>query len=472
MPPQRRPAAAPKAAPKPSAAAATARHAEIQSRTGGASAAAERIKARRGSQQHTDLSPDLQREVELLKQRENKTMTYVWIVCGVLFLAAGGVLGNTLYQRKVLDDKEKQYQQSLDNLLSDLNHYDALKAEDATKILEIGALSSNKELYKGSRIDGQVAGKMSQAQRTIDSATERKDLLERLDQLTRTADGADSQPMDTIKSARRTGQDLADKASIMDDDFKTRVTTAREKVDRAYLTKLLKDAKDKGQTREALTAFTMAEIEIRNALDKTLSGSKDPERKTWYQELYKTLLSDSDAAAVSVFNQGTVDGEPWKDALSSESEWLHSDNLVGFQVKDGQLHVVGPKAGSGRLGSMSVGDRLQLKDFVAQVEFTPIKGNANLYFRVYNRMSSSESYSLNTMGKDPNLKPGQTYTMNISAIGSTLSVKFPNTDVPPFEEQVSATKQRFGSIGFELSEDCEMKITTFKYKELRSNKRP
>ena len=55
---------------------------------------------------------------------------------------------------------------------------------------------------------------------------------------------------------------------------------------------------------------------------------------------------------------------------------------------------------------------------------------------------------------------------------STLAIKIPNTDIQPFETQVGPTRQRFGSIGFELAEECEFKITGFKYKELRSNKRP
>lgn len=468
------------AAAKPAAAAPPAKPAATQTArarvaaanaASGAPSAAERMAARRGAPHpHTELSPDVKREVELLKQRESKTMTYVWIVCGVLFLAAGGVLGNTLIQRQKEAQKEADYQKSLDDLKEKVTHFDGLKETDAKQVLEISSESENRKLWKGSRIEGEIARAMSIAQRTIDSAVERRDFMERLDGLCKTAESAEGQPMDTIKSARRTAQDLAEKSSLIDDDTKKRLTDAREKVDRAYLTKIMADAKAKGQTREALTAFTMAEIEIRTALDKNLS-SKDAERKKWYQDLYKTLLNDSDAVAIAVFNQTVVDGEPWKDALASEADWLHSANLVGFQIKDGQLHVVGPKAGGGSLGSMSVGDKPQLKDFVAQVEFTPIKGNCNMYFRVYNRMASSESYPLNTTGKDPALKPGQNYTMNVSMIGSTLSVKFPNTDITPFDLQVSPTKQRFGSIGIELGEDCELKITTFKYKELRSNKR-
>ncbi len=441
----------------------------------GTPSAAERMAARRGTAHpHTELSPDVKREVELLKQRESKTMTYVWIVCGVLFLAAAIFLGNTLYQRKIIADKDAAYEKSLDDLENEVKHLDPLKEVDARQILDICNKPENKALWKGSRIEGNIARMMSLAQRTIDNATERGEMNSRLDGLVKTAESADSQPMDTIKSARRTGQDLNEKLSNipMDDEYKKRLADAREKIDRAYLSKLMSDAKAKGQTREALTAFTTAEIEIRNALDNTLRGSKDADRKKWYTDLYKTLLADSDAIALAVFNQSVIDGEPWKDALTSEAEWLHSPDLVGFQIKDGQLHAVGTKAGSGRLGSLSVGDSRQLKDFVAQIDFTPVKGNFKIYFRVYNRMDSSEYYAVNTIGKDPEFKPGQTYTMEVRMIGSRLNVKLPNTDIKGLEDmEVGATRQRFGSIGLALDEDCEIKITGFKYKELRSNKR-
>jgi hypothetical protein len=473
-----RPVAKPAPAPTPAPAARPAPTMSPRARVAAASAAAgapsaaERMAARRGAPHpHTELSPDVKREVQLLKQRESKTMMYVWIVCGVLFLAAAGFLGNTLMKRHAADVKEQEYQNALDNLLKSVKAKDPLKEADAKQILETCNEPENKALWRQSRIEGEIARAMSLSQRTIDSAADRRDMDERLAALEATAQSADSQAMDTIKSARRTAQDLTDKGSGREDEYKKRVAAAREKVDRAYLQKVLADAKAKGQTREALSAFTLAEIETRNALDNKLSGTKDAEVKKWYQDLYKTLLNDSDAVAVAVFNPAVVDGEPWKDALLAESDWLHSPELTGFQLKDGQLHVVGPKAGGGRLGSMSVADRAQLKDFVMTIEFTPIKGNFDIYFRVYNRMDSSDYTSVNTVGKDPQFKTGQSYTMEVRMIGSTMSIKVPNTDIEPFETQVGPTKQRFGSIGFKIYEETEFKITAFKYKELRSNKR-
>jgi hypothetical protein len=441
----------------------------------GTPSASERIAARRGAAHpHTELSPDVKREVELLKQRESKTMTYVWIVCGVLFLAAAAVLGNTLIKQARIRDEGIAWERKLDDFLGQVKAKDPLKEADAQAILALCGTLEAKQTYKASRIEGEVARAMSISQRTIDSATERKDMNDRLDQLVRIADGADTQPMDTLKSARRTRSDLAEKlgSTPMDDDYKKRLADAGERLDRAYLSKLMSDAKAKGQTREALTAYTMAEIEIRNALDNTLRGSKDTERKKWYQDLYKALLNDSDAVAVAVFTQPVIDNEPWKDALAAETEWLHSPELVGFALKDGVLHAVGAKAGSGRIGTLSTGDRPMLKDFVAQIEFTVVKGNYKMYFRVYNRMDSSEFIAISTIGKDADFKPGQSYTADVRVIGSHLSVKFPNSDLEPREIDIGATRQRFGGIGLALDEECELKLSTFKYKELRSNHRP
>jgi len=470
-----RPAAKPAAPPaaKPAPTMSPRARVAAASAAAGTPSAAERMAARRGAAHpHTELSPDVKREVELLKQRENKTMTYVWIICGVLFLAAGGVLGNTLIKQAKIRDEVAAFEKSLDDLLAKVKAKDPLKETDAREILALCSEPGNKLLGKEPRIAGEIARAVSLSQRTIDSATERREMDERLVGLERTAESAESQPMDTIKSARRTAQDLWEKASTREDEYKARLVSAREKIDRAYLSKLMADAKAKGQTREALTAYTMAEIEIRNALDNTLRGSKDVEKKKWYQDLYKTLLADSDALALTVFNQAVIDGEPWKDALTEEKDWLHSTDLVGFQLKDGVLHAVGARAGSGRIGALSAGDSRQLKDFTALIELTPVKGNLKIYFRVYNRMDSSEYIPINTIGKDNQFKPGQTYTIEVRMIGSTLAIKFPNTDLEPYEIQIGPTRQRFGSIGLALDEECEIKLSTFKYKELRSNKRP
>jgi hypothetical protein len=86
-------------------------------------------------------------------------------------------------------------------------------------------------------------------------------------------------------------------------------------------------------------------------------------------------------------------------------------------------------------------------------------------------MDSSEFVQINTIGKDAKFKPGQSYTAEVRVIGSHLSVKYPNSDIEPDEIDIGATRQRFGGIGLALDEECELKLSTFKYKELRSNRR-
>ncbi len=402
-------------------------------------------------------------------------MTYVWITCGVLFLVAGGVLGNTILKRKAEEEKIRLYEESLKNLRDEFLRFDPQKEGDAKQILDLGAKQENKDLYKRSKIEGDVVKVMTVAQRTIDNATERKDMTERLAQLESGSANAESLPIDQIKTMRRTATDLNEKASIMDDDYRKRLADVRDRLDKSYLTSLIRDAKAKGNTREALTAFTMAEIEIRNALDTTLRGKVDPERKKWYTDLFKQLVTDSDAAATTVFTQSYIDGEAWKDGLTADDKsWTRSqEGISGFSLKDGMLQVVGPKAGSGKNGIISIGDREQLKDIVAHIEFTPVKGNVVFYFRLYNRADNNvPNYGIRTMGNNAEFKPGQSYSMDVSMIGSNFVVKFPNTDITAHEEPMAASKQRYGAIGVEFAEDSEVKFTVFKYKELRSNKKP
>ena len=143
-----RPAAAPppKAAPAPKPAPAVSARARVAAANAasGAPSAVERMAARRGAPHpHTELSPDVKREVQLLKERESKTMTYVWIICGVLFLAAGGVLGNTLMKRAKDAAATAAVEKSLDDLKDKVTRLDPLKETEAHQILGIANESAN-----------------------------------------------------------------------------------------------------------------------------------------------------------------------------------------------------------------------------------------------------------------------------------------------------------------------------------------
>lgn len=419
-----------------------------------------------------EVSADVQRTTNIIKEKENKIMTYVWIACGVMALAAGGFLWNTISTNNAREEARLERERRIASALSTLKDgRDPLKEVDAKWILEKAQeLQSD---WDDTNVEGPVRDIMRRAQNTLDQAKERGELTDRMNTLEGQANSPAALSVEQIKQARRTAQDLIEKSSLMGDEFKTRGEVSRDKLDRAYFDKLISEAKAKGQTREALSLLTLAEIEINTALNTAARG-KNQDRKKSYEELFKQVIVDSDAIAKAVFTPEAIEKESWKDALSGEQEkkW-QKPGVDGFQISGSELHAVGPKAGSGKNGIISIGDGEQLRDFVVEIEFVPVKGNFRFYHRLYQRADNSvPQFDVSTRGNEAPFKPGQSYRAVVSFIGSRYKVEFPETEITGLpDEEVGWTKQRYGAIGIEITDDSEIKIQKLRFKELRSNKR-
>lgn len=472
-------AAKPVAAAKPAASAAPATPATTKpsaARTPAAPASAPKpsapaAKTRSGARK--EVSADVARTTNIIKEKESKIMTYVWISCGVLALAAAFFVYNSVSTQNARKEAAAAFERKLDDTLKTMKDgRDPMKEADAKWLLEKGQeLQAD---WKGTRVEGPIRDVLRRAQNTVDQATERNELANRMSTLENQANNPAPLTLEQVKQARRTAGDLIDKSSLMGDEFKSKAEQARDRLDRAYFDKLIADAKAKGATREALATMTLTEIEVNNALN-TASRGKNAERKKIYEDLFKQVIADSDTLAKSVFTQEAIDKEPWKDALSGDQEkkW-QKPGVEGFQIINGELQAVGPKKGSGKNGIISIGDSEMLRDFVAEIEFIPVRGNFRFYQRLYQRADNSvPQFDVSTSGNDAPFKPGQAYTVKLSFIGSKLHVEMPDTDITglPIDEEVSWTKQRFGALGIEMYEDSEIKITKMRFKELRSNKR-
>ncbi|MEY2784407.1 MAG: hypothetical protein RL277_611 [Planctomycetota bacterium] len=465
--PVSKPAAAPEsksAAPKPTASKPAAAPASKPAATRPASA--------RTRAEKKEVSADVARTANIIREKENKVMRIVWIATGVVTLTAGAVLFNSISTNKAREEAAKAREKEIDDALALLkSNRDPLKEGDAKWILE--EAEKVKANWDNTRVEGQVREIMRRAQNTIDQAKERGEMTDRMNTLEGQSNNPAALTLEQIKQARRTAQDLIEKSSLMGEEYKTRGEVSRDKLDRAYFDKLISEAKSKGQTREALSLLTLAEIEINTALN-TASRGKNQDRKKSYEELFKQVIADSDTIAKVVFTQDAIDKEPWKDGLSGENEkkW-QKPGVDGFQISGGELHAVGPKAGSGKNGIISIGDGEQLRDFVVEIEFVPVKGNFRFYHRLYQRADNSvPQFDVSTRGNDAPFKPGQSYRAVVSFVGSRYKVEMPETDITGLpDEDVSWTKQRYGAIGIEITDDSEIKIQKLRFKELRSNKR-
>jgi len=471
---QAKPAAAAPAPKSAAPASASAAPAAKPSSSGRAAAAAPKASASSGKSRPAkkEISADVQRTTNILKEKENKILNYVWMACGVICLVAGFVLWHSISTTKELKEAAIAREKQIDTALATLKEgRDPLKEGDAKWILE--KAENTKADWNKTRVEASVREILRRAQNTLDQAKERGELTDRMNALEGQANSPAALSIEQIKTARRTAQDLIEKSSLMGDEYKTRGEQARDKLDRAYFDKLISDAKGKGQSREALSLLTLAEIEINTALNTAARG-KNPERKNTYEALFKQVIADSDGIAKAIFTPEAIEKEPWKDGLSGEQEknW-QKPGVDGFQIIGGELQAVGPKAGSGKNGIISIGDREQLRDFVVEIEFVPVRGNFRFYQRLYSRADNTvPQFDVYTRGNDVPFKPGQSYRVIVSVIGSHYKVEMPDTDITGLpDEDVNWTKQRFGAIGVEIYEDSEIKIQKLRFKELRSNKR-
>jgi hypothetical protein len=464
-------AEAPKAeAPKAEAPKAAAPSAASRRPVPLSAAREEERAARRGSK---GASAEVMKEVEMLRKSQDKWIMYGWIVAAGMLLIAGAVYF-VVHNKKVKAEQEAEaHKAKITGFMQEVLALDEKKPADNKLIIE--KLNSNDdwkvEEYNSYAL---LSAKRGAAQRESDRLKEQNELLEGIAELEGTCGNASSKSSDDLNKARRRAVDYEVRGAELDAAIKQRLAKAHLCIDKAYVAKLHDEAKAliaKGpaEARNALAAVQKAEDEIVRALDDATKTRKDVETVTFYSDQLKSIIPEGDALVAQIFTPDVIERTPWTDLLSGEQKdkWQHPA-FKGWQIKDGVLTGVGPDLDSRQTAIMSIGDQEQWRDYVCEIEFVLVKGEAKVHFRLGAAVNNSTlSLEVSTGGGAP-FKAGATNLMTSTVLGSSWKVTFSDPDHSPHEEpEVPWTIRRKGGIAISVPPGAEIKITKMRIKVLR-----
>ena len=419
--------------------------------------------------------PDVSREIAMLRQRDSKVMMIAWIVCGVLVVTAAGfgIAAKMKHDGEVAAAQKKR--DDLKAFLEKAKSMDIKTEQGALAFLQF--LEESKPLgweddTGAGGVGGETSSLLSLAKANVESEHDKAEQMSRLANIEATLRDASSKNMNDILSARRSLNALVLKDTAYGDEFKARVQAQVAEVDKIVLQRLRQEAKTLAgggpdKVRPALTAYSKAEDESTNLLDRAMK-MKDEAVKKYYTEQYKELMDESNAYVASVFDEGTISATPWTDLLSDENK-QHWQNygLQGFRLEGGKLEAIAPKGGS-TLGLIDIPNQGAYRDFTLEMDFT-LTGQVDALFRLGKRVDNTvENWNLSTTSQEP-LKAGQSYTLQASYIGSKLIGSLTPADVSLPATESNWTKSRKGAIGFQMHDGAELRISRMKIRLLRGD---
>ncbi len=432
------------------------------------------------------MSADVQREVEMLRKRQDKWLMYGWIVAGVLILVAGGAY---MYSRHTVTTREEaaaayvQYMKDLQKEITSmpLNSIDAankiIARAEETKVtvrLPSGAQDTGWKDTFVPEVTGKISGMVGKATSYIKTETTRNELINGLAALEAAVRDAANKKPEELAQLKRRLTEYEGGASQIGTEFETRVARAKIDLNRAVAKRLFDEAKvvaSKGEARAALVAYAKAEDELRALMDEAYT-KRNQDAISWVEPLYQEAITESDKISTAAFTPEVIEKTPWIDVLATPDIKGANDGFKGFRQENGQIQAIGPDPGSKREGIFSVGDLENWRDFVMEVEFVPVRGHTKLYWRLGKQVQAApDEVHVDLAGTD-GYKPGQTYSIKATYIGSKRTFEYsPNLERDvDIVDGIGWRKQRVGAFGFVLSEGAEFKVTKLRIKVLRGGK--
>jgi hypothetical protein len=331
-------------------------------------------------------------------------------------------------------------------------------------------------VWKDSDLAVDIQSLVGKTQLGLDQGKERRQFLSQFDAIEGKLRGADKLTGDKLKEMRRELDEIEGKVAGVGADVAARYALARTSADKLYAQRVLDEAKEYSNSnadnpRLALVRSQVAEDEIRTLLDRTIN-EKNTDLQAYYQPLFEQAVAESDRLASALFTPAEIDKTPWTDCLSGAqvANWNPSD-VKGFahQIAGGVLQLVGPDADAGRTAVISIGDREQWRNFVADMKFTIERGGLELYFHL-GRSANANTPGLfaKTEGDNATWEANRSYKVVASIIGSNYLVRFDNApDKQSIQEALNWRKSRKGGIGLFIPPGAKIKFTKFQVRDLR-----
>jgi len=277
-----------------------------------------------------------------------------------------------------------------------------------------------------------------------------------------------------LKEIRRELDELEGKVSGAGADVAARFSLARTTADQQYAARLVEEVKASSSSenpRLVLVRAQVAEDEIKTLLDRSING-KNAELQAIYMPLYEQAVGETDRLATSIFSGGEADKLAWIDCLSGAqvANWNPSD-VKGFshRIEGGTLLLNGPDADAGRTAVISIGDREQWRNFMADMEFTIERGGFEIYYRLgRSANANTPGFIFRADGDKPNVQTERSYRVVATFLGSEYNLRFDNApDIPNYQETLTWRKTRKGGIGLFVPPGARIKFTRFQVRELR-----
>lgn len=222
-----------------------------------------------------------------------------------------------------------------------------------------------------------------------------------------------------------------------------------------------------GRRHDALDAYGKAEDALRSLLDEAMErrASGDLVR---LEPICQQCIVESDEIAYALFTPEVVAATPWRDLLAPPVAQVAHDGFARFEVGDRWIHAVGPAQGSTRDGIFSIGDLERWRDFVLEIEFTPIRGVSRFYWRL-GRIVNDAPDELTIGEADGAWHHGETYVVTATYIGSRRLFEYsPNTQSDPdYVPGIGWRNTRVGAFGAVLSQASELHVSGLRLKLLR-----
>jgi hypothetical protein len=473
--PAQRPATAPArpaAAPAPQAAKSAAAPAEAPAkRPVKLAGAREEARTERGAKK--PVSEDVRREIDMLRKRQDKWITYGWMVALGLLLIAGITYYITKSKKDAIEAADKERIEKVKNWVDTVKAFDVTKPSDWEAFDKLFKDPENEKYWKVNTLDSNaitIRIKSTMAKNKEDAEV-LKDVINGIAGLEAIASTASSKTAEELEQARRRVALFAAQGSGLAMEQTQRISKSGDTIDRAYIAKLHDDAKSlagkgPGEMKNALAAYTKAEDEVIKLLDEA-TKKKVEEQKTYYMGHYRDMITECDALVAVAFTPDVIEKTPWTDLLSGaqKDNWQQA-GFTGWQLKDGVLQG-NTDLGAKSTSVMSIGDREQWRDYVLEVEFAVAKGEPVLHCRLGRTVNNTTiNYTIGTTGQNA-FKPGSTNTITATVIGSSAKVAFSDPDRSPGEETLNWTTARKGGIGVSVPAGSDIKITKMRIKALR-----
>lgn len=417
--------------------------------------------------------PEIELHSKDLKKSANRPIIIGYFVSLVLALVAGGFVWTVVGKKKSEKAAEDAHTQEVKDFYAAFMGMDINSEESAKQAVAFG--EERRALWEPESIGSEVVSRLARAKSNIDTFGKRRNLVQRLETIEKNLANTAQLSSEAVAEERRNLEDIESQANVVSSEFLARVSALRASTDEIFASRLLEEARAAAQAspdRSALTRYQRAEDESLVLLEKAKKDQRTDDAKR-LEEQYRTVITESDELVAKVFTPEEIERVPWRDLMVPDAGW-QAPPAKGFdwRIENGTMHVIGPGPDAEGQPVLSIGDDEKWRDFQLEFEFTLLKGNVDLYFRLglgRNAMEIADARRELTNESESPLMIGQSYTVFASYVGSAGEFTIKSDDFSPDLWAVPWTKTRKGAFAIVPHEGSEIKFTSMRARVLRAS---